>query len=273
MKRTKTQNNFLSYKTSKGVLEHPVPIEYYWELKYTHTTSDYLDKLVLPTLFPDIIIPSLGEIYDIERKLKYSESLLSTISVKCKNLRFKTNSQLFGIRIKPTFLTKIVKYKICDLNNGPNNLNEVIIDSFVEHMKGYHSEMSFKEKGSYFNDFFNQNEFSVTNIHEELISKCIHSIISGEVTTVKELAGMTGYSKRWIELKFADLIGISPKKMIFLTRINRFIHLLNTNNEDKLTDLAIKAGYYDQSHLIRDLKNITEYTPKDLRENLATFII
>ena len=70
-------------------------------------------------------------------------------------------------------------------------------------------------------------------------------------------------SERQLQRTFEEQVGISPKRYSGLTRIQFFLKLLrNRPLETSLTSLGYDSGFYDQAHLIRELKNISGITPK-----------
>lgn len=76
---------------------------------------------------------------------------------------------------------------------------------------------------------------------------------------VSRLAARVGWCERQLEARFRDHVGLAPKT---LARILRALHartLLRAGRTPK--EVAVHCGYYDQSHLSRDLKSITGFTP------------
>lgn len=70
--------------------------------------------------------------------------------------------------------------------------------------------------------------------------------------------------ERKLQRLFANQIGISPKKFIQIVKLHSFIGHLHTNLiSKKITSSVFEAGYYDQSHLIKEFKNITRMTPME----------
>ncbi|MEN0056724.1 MAG: helix-turn-helix domain-containing protein [Mucilaginibacter sp.] len=67
-------------------------------------------------------------------------------------------------------------------------------------------------------------------------------------------------STRYLNMLFSQYTGLPPK---LFCKINRFQHSLNlvNANDQKLTDVAYDAGYFDQSHFIREFKLFTGLTP------------
>ncbi|HTI59721.1 helix-turn-helix domain-containing protein [Mucilaginibacter sp.] len=80
--------------------------------------------------------------------------------------------------------------------------------------------------------------------------------------TISGIASKTGYSKRYIEKKFKDHVGLSPKEAYSIVKLRNLIGDLGSpTNSLSLTDLAYKYGYFDQAHFIRSYAKIIGDTP------------
>lgn len=80
--------------------------------------------------------------------------------------------------------------------------------------------------------------------------------------SVIELTSFLKVSERHLQRSFAEHIGISPKRYSRITRIQHFLKLVRTNSsQNSLTNLVYDCGFYDQAHLIREMKNISGITP------------
>ena len=67
-------------------------------------------------------------------------------------------------------------------------------------------------------------------------------------------------SSRYLNQLFIQYTGLAPKLFCKINRFQYSLQLIN-NNEDKLTGIAYDAGYFDQSHFIREFKMFTGITP------------
>ena len=79
---------------------------------------------------------------------------------------------------------------------------------------------------------------------------------------VRTVQRATGYSPRHFIQLFRNEVGLSPK---LFSRIQRFQQLLQRVASGEQVDwaaLAAAAGYYDQSHLIRDFRDFSGITPQ-----------
>ncbi|CAN5617372.1 hypothetical protein BH23BAC1_BH23BAC1_04240 [soil metagenome] len=81
------------------------------------------------------------------------------------------------------------------------------------------------------------------------------------MVTVEEILTKFKFSRRYLEKKFLEKVGISPK---LYARIRRFGYLSNkvSNNKDiNWQDIVFEHGYYDQSHLVKDYKTFNQMKP------------
>jgi len=92
---------------------------------------------------------------------------------------------------------------------------------------------------------------------------------------IDRLAGDLGMGVRSLERTFARSIGTTPKQF---ARLSRFLHgceLLRTHPGRSHAELALQAGYFDQSHLIRDFTQLAGMTPGEFcrREHVAALTL
>jgi AraC-like DNA-binding protein len=81
---------------------------------------------------------------------------------------------------------------------------------------------------------------------------------------VEILAASTGLSQRQLERMTKRHYGMPPKKLARKYRALRVAQLLA--HGDSLDDAGLGLAFYDQSHLIREVKQFTGLTPRQLRE-------
>lgn len=91
----------------------------------------------------------------------------------------------------------------------------------------------------------------------------LNRLITGKTVPVRidHLSKELNMGRRHLERKFNNDAGMSPKMLIRITRFQNIFRILNQKKPDSLTGLTYEAGYYDQSHFIRDFKAFTGMSP------------
>jgi len=69
--------------------------------------------------------------------------------------------------------------------------------------------------------------------------------------------------RRSLERKFSKQVGISPKQLGRIIRLQAALKLMLTKSGKKLTQIAYESEYYDQAHFIKDFKDFTGTNPKE----------
>ncbi|WP_353718184.1 helix-turn-helix domain-containing protein [Dyadobacter sp. 676] len=98
---------------------------------------------------------------------------------------------------------------------------------------------------------------------DALITHAVQAIHSENgLVPVTRLAALTGTTERQLQRKFEERIGISPKRYAGVVRMQYALRMLRRKNGDlSLAAIACEAGFFDQAHLIREMKNLSGLTP------------
>lgn len=78
---------------------------------------------------------------------------------------------------------------------------------------------------------------------------------------VSDICKKFDIEERQLQRLFNKYIGISAKWIINRYRIHEALEQIETTDEIRWSDLAVKLGYYDQAHFIRDFKSLIGTAP------------
>lgn len=92
------------------------------------------------------------------------------------------------------------------------------------------------------------------------INTTIELIESGE-RDISRLADVACLSTKQFCRIFSEHTGVNPKEFSRTIRFQRALHLLEKHPDISFTALAYECGYYDQSHMIKEFKSFSGYTP------------
>lgn len=88
---------------------------------------------------------------------------------------------------------------------------------------------------------------------------------SGGQIRAAELAGMVGWSPRYLQRRLLTETGLTPKAAARVTRFDRARRILQRQAGDPaaatLADVAAGCGYYDQAHLAREFRALAGCPP------------
>ncbi|GAA3012023.1 hypothetical protein GCM10010483_66200 [Actinokineospora diospyrosa] len=91
-----------------------------------------------------------------------------------------------------------------------------------------------------------------------------HRLMSSPVS-VGALAEASGWTRQHFHARFREQIGLAPRTVARIARLNRAALLLARPEPPSLAAVAHVCGYVDQPHLNRDFRTLTGCTPTDYR--------
>lgn len=105
---------------------------------------------------------------------------------------------------------------------------------------------------------------------DNVARSCVEVILQSQGQMgMQELAGKLNLNRRQMERRFTSAIGMSPKQLARVVRLQATLKMLEQKKFTSLTSLAYENGYYDQAHFIKDFKEFTGMSPKSFyAENL-----
>ncbi|MDX1477927.1 MAG: helix-turn-helix transcriptional regulator [Saprospiraceae bacterium] len=108
------------------------------------------------------------------------------------------------------------------------------------------------------------------------IAEVTRSIMAANgLIDIAGLARQHAMSRRHLEREFKAIIGVTPK---FFARIQQFNYIFTCMQarDRSWIDVALKSGYFDQSHFIKNFKAFTGEQPSQYgfdEENMANFFL
>lgn len=247
-------------------------IECYWVAENNDPTPT--EEKIIPDGFPEIIFhygdPYLIQLkgqWDVQSKTLFAGQITGHFYLKNSGI-----SGVLGIKLRPTAPTRLYglpaeKYtdKVVDLAKVHQLTNDFLNDLDV--LQGY------GEMVSRLNHYFRNLPLIAG---ERSIDKAVEMIFkSNGIISINELCSSVYVSERQLERLFKQYVGLSPK---FYCRIVRFNYIFQCIQKDDFTwiDIVHRAGFYDQSHFIRNFRNFTGEEPSSYlfeKNTLANFFL
>ena len=171
-------------------------------------------------------------------------------------------TDIFSTRFHPGGFKPFCTFPIREMNNRAVPLGEI----WKKEGDKLQSEMfdaTILEQKIQIVESFLLRHLSSRSVVDHVIHDTITTIVSAHgQLPVHQLASEQHINRRSLERRFASEVGLSPKQLSKVVRLQATVNDLFNQKFDKLTDLTYHHGYYDQAHFIRDFKEFTGLTPK-----------
>ena len=239
-------------------------IKCFWALEDDVASDAVEAESVLPDGCPEIVF-NLSDRF-VRMTSDHEEfqptTLLAGQMTRSIVIRPSGNVRLFGVRFHPTGSRPLVGLPLSEITDEIVDLRLVCGAFGVEIEERMNLASTFTDRITIFETFF-LDRLSRTTEPDQIASfACDRILLKNGRVSVGEISSRVGLSERQLARRFGDAVGISPKTFARVIRFQTFLRSYQQGNFQNALDVALAHGYYDQSHLIRDFKDITGRTPQ-----------
>lgn len=96
-----------------------------------------------------------------------------------------------------------------------------------------------------------------------LVDKVVE-LMKGDITgrrSVEDICARINVNQRYLSRLFKKVIGVSPKKYYKTLQWNTIMTIINQNEEESLTKVALECGFYDHPSFTREFKKFMGISP------------
>lgn len=173
---------------------------------------------------------------------------------------------LFGVVLQASSLYNLFGADMPSLVNRRLELPQLVGKTADEVLLSVRDSTGDEEKIKVVEDFLTKY-INNAQSRQSIIDEAIQYIDrSNGMVTIEEVLTKFRCSRRYIEKKFREKIGISPK---LYARIKRFSYLsaVVANNKDiDWQDIVFENGFHDQSHLAKDYRTFNQMNPSEYHQ-------
>jgi AraC-like DNA-binding protein len=223
-------------------------------------------KLIVPNGLPKIVIPirnglssKVNGIYQVSQETTITLIGMSDISAIVEAESVGAHSTLC-IEFSAVGAYRFFRFDLHEMSNRVLPLMEVLDRHAGQLQEEVSNAGSVAERIDLLQGFLLQQ---LQNREDDpLLNFCLRRILSrrGSIA-VHELEKATGYSSRWLHMKFLEKVGISPKSYASVIRFQPFYKAYTQRPDKRLADAEFYNYFYDQSHFIKDFKRYTGLAP------------
>lgn len=249
-----TNYRYQEYEPSECLTPY---IACYWTVEFKASNINKLHHII-PDGCVDII-------FDLNSLSTIQGAFVTELMTRFEVINLFHDCSLFGIRFYLTTASHFFQYPIAEFSGH---------QVFLEHIWGHEA-------------VFLQEDISSARSMSEIIAKLeaklitflpfkeqksdpllqtsIHYMLAHQgIISIKSLSEKLSYSERHIRRTFQKEVGINPKELLNIIRFQFLLKKLNASPQAVFTDVALKSGFYDQPHFIKDFKRFYGNTPSDI---------
>jgi AraC-like DNA-binding protein len=234
-------------------------IECYWIVEDEDATP--VKQKIIPDGFTEIIF-HFGDNYRVNLGGRWQQQAKSLLAGQITGHFFLENTgvtNILGIKLKPAAVAHLFGVSMKPFTDKVVELKK----SVGGKMKGLEAELrksTDNDKRVKLVDEF----FSVQCVRypdEHPVDKALDMIFSKKgMIPVSDICKELSVGERYIQQLFQKHVGLSPKFLARIVRFSYIFQLIKENSPD-WAGVVYEAGYYDQSHFIRNFKAFTGEDP------------
>ncbi|MEO2202551.1 helix-turn-helix domain-containing protein [Paenibacillus pabuli] len=179
--------------------------------------------------------------------------------------------QVFGVKFRPGGFYPFVRLPVSSLCEQPLEVSSVLDVSAASLEEQLLTDGSDADKINYMDQLLCAH-LPAEDAQARLVHDIVQQIeLDRELLRVDDLSSFWNIHTRKLQRLFNQYVGISPKTVIKLYRLQNAADLIDRGLHCDLVKLAQDLGYHDQSHFIKDFKSIIGSTPEEYvnsRKNL-----
>lgn len=179
-------------------------------------------------------------------------------------------TETIGIEFNPKGVYRFFHFNLKQIRNQILSLEDLLGTTGKQLTEKIANAITVQQKLSFIQQFL-LNQLS---LHDEdlVFEYCVEKINSSKgKTTIKELEKKTGYSSRWLNMKFNEKLGVSPKNLSSVIRFSQYYQALINGSQTTFSKKDFYELYYDQSHFIKDFKRFTGLPPTKFEKQINEF--
>lgn len=228
-------------------------VERIWILESPETDSEII---VPPDQYINLIIPLNGSSW-MHNETLISTSLLEGISLQSSLTRYPVGTKLVGIRFYPFGHISFFNISGKELINKVVPVEDRVIAESKFDFDGCEKKILVAVEG-YLEKHFNPKNYNQTSLLRKFYQ---YFRWEHQAASIEEFCEEFGTNYTSLNRKFSKVIGLSAKRFERLIKFRKALCDL-TDKDESFTNIGLDAGYFDQSHFIREFKLFMNYSPK-----------
>ncbi|MDY7395068.1 helix-turn-helix domain-containing protein [Aureibaculum sp. 2210JD6-5] len=174
----------------------------------------------------------------------------------------------FAIRFYPYGFANFVTVPIEDLANKETPIELLFGTKTAKELEQNIIQATTTEQRIEIIEKFLLDKLNDLVIIDKIVKKTIESLLSTNGSaSINSILKSDLSKRRQLERNFKKQIGVSPKQLGKVIRLQTALKMLLNHKSENLTKIAYESEYFDQAHFIKDFKEFTGINPKEFMDN------
>lgn len=257
----------MNYQTFQPYNDDLKPlVKCYWTLEVPAESDSQRQRIVPDGCMEMIFI--LGD--NIKRYISENEFILQPRAVVVGQITEPFIIQpagyvhCFATRFYPYGFASFVKTPLQDLENKETPIAQLFGAVQAAELEQKIISAQTEEQRIRIVEAFLSDKLHEKSTIDHIVSTTIDALLSSNGnTTILAILKNDLSKRRQLERKFFKQVGLSPKQLGKVIRLQAALKILLSQKAGTLTQIAYESDYYDQAHFIKDFKDLTGINPKE----------
>ncbi|WP_243735181.1 AraC family transcriptional regulator [Paenibacillus turpanensis] len=225
-------------------------VKHYWVVRWDLSGEEPYMQQVIPNPCVNLVVQPMRTAFYGPAKQVFTYPLQGSGCV-------------FGIKFKPGAFYPFIGQPISELGSGPLPV-EAVLPVSAQELERLLLPLESDEEMAAIADGLLVKALPEPDDHILTLQAIIDRIAGDrDITQVDQLCDLFQLHKRKLQRLFEQYVGVSPKWVIRLYRLQNAAERIDLAVHADWLTLAAELGYHDQSHFIKDFKAFVGQTPEE----------
>lgn len=177
-----------------------------------------------------------------------------------------TDGVLIGLRLRPGAAAAVLGHPVGELRDTQIRIDSVFGTSASEIAENVLAANAFRRRVALLEAVLARYLVKLDPMVDQPVAHSIEILRNRPACCVSDVASSVGLSERQLRRRFDAAVGFGPKRLGRIFRFQRLLDLIHSGGGHRIrwAELAIEAGYADQSHLINECLALAGAVPTTL---------
>lgn len=172
--------------------------------------------------------------------------------------------QTFAVRFYPYGFANFVSEPIDNLVNKETPLDQLFEYDVVKHLQRKIIKATDTQQRISIIETFLMDRLKHESTINRIVSHTVDVLLSTNGSaSITSIFKDEPSKRRQLERNFKRQVGVSPKQLAKVIRLQTALKIMLEQKSATLTDIAYHSEYFDQAHFVKDFRVLTGINPKD----------